>query len=126
MTYGKKTKNPGFQRNNHWVRCEVCDFDYRVKDIKTRWDGVLVCKWDWEPRHPQDLVRGVSDDTSPVGPINPEPSSDTFTSVTHCISQSAIPGIAIPGCAIPNNTHKYFTNDYDVPSGTTPSDGGLD
>lgn len=31
-------------------------------DIKKEWTGLLVAKHEWEPRHPQEFVRGVVDD----------------------------------------------------------------
>lgn len=37
--------------------CEVCGFDFYHSMLKKRWDGAMVCSADWEPRHPQDLVR---------------------------------------------------------------------
>jgi len=42
--------------------CDVCGFKYKASQLKSRWDGLKVCKEDWEPRHPQDFVRGVHDD----------------------------------------------------------------
>jgi hypothetical protein len=78
---GKKTRNPGWQRNNHWVACEVCDHVIRSNDARLTWDGLTVCPDDWEVRHPQDFVRGIPDDTSPVGLQNSE-SPDTFRTVS--------------------------------------------
>ncbi|MGH7745394.1 MAG: hypothetical protein ACREQ5_11470, partial [Candidatus Dormibacteria bacterium] len=39
--------------------CDVCGFMRKSGEIKLRWDGLMVCKEDWEPRQPQDFVRGV-------------------------------------------------------------------
>lgn len=41
--------------------CDVCGFKYKASELRRRWDGVMVCPQDWEPRHPQDFVRGVQD-----------------------------------------------------------------
>lgn len=46
--------------------------EYYSEDKKKRWDGAIVCKWDWEPRHPQDLIKAVKEDTSIPDP-RPEP-----------------------------------------------------
>ena len=54
-------RNPGWRKGDHWLRCDTCGFDYRFSDMKKRWDGYMVCKWDWEPRHPQDYVKGRKD-----------------------------------------------------------------
>lgn len=37
--------------------CQVCGFKYKASELQKRWDGVYVCKTDWEPRHPQDLIK---------------------------------------------------------------------
>jgi hypothetical protein len=37
------------------------------------WDGLFVCKADWETRHPQDFVRGRKDVQNVPNP-RPEPS----------------------------------------------------
>ena len=72
MSFGKKTRNPGWQPGNHWVKCDVCDFVYRDSEMFERWDGTVVCKYDWEPRHSQDLIRGVEDKITPEGFIRPD------------------------------------------------------
>lgn len=43
------------------VICPVCSFKYKASDMVQRWDGQMVCKPDWDPYHPQNLVRGVPD-----------------------------------------------------------------
>src|SRR5690606_1752218 len=57
----RHTPNPGYKPGEHWIECVVCGFDYYASDMKLRWDGVWVCKDDWEPRHPQDFVRAHAD-----------------------------------------------------------------
>lgn len=37
--------------------CDVCGFKFKASKLKKRWDGAMVCDNDWEPRHPQDLMR---------------------------------------------------------------------
>ncbi len=49
----------------------VCDVDgmvYYSEDKKIRWDGAVVHKDNWEPRHPQDLTKAVREDTSVDNP----------------------------------------------------------
>lgn len=41
--------------------CDVCGFEYYGSQLHRRWDGLYVCYADWEPRHPQDYVKGVRD-----------------------------------------------------------------
>ena len=102
MSFGKKTRNPGWQPGNHWVKCDVCDFVYRDSEMFERWDGAVVCKYDWEARHPQDLVRGVEDKITPNGFIRPD--DDANAGQTVCISRSARTGNAITGCAKAGDT----------------------
>lgn len=43
------------------IICQVCGFKYKAHEIKKRWDGIYVCKYDWEPRHPMDFFRQRND-----------------------------------------------------------------
>jgi hypothetical protein len=59
--------------------CDVCGFKFKSDEILDRWDGLKVCKKDWETRHPQDFVRGRSEKVTPPW-TRPEP-EDTFLNV---------------------------------------------
>lgn len=61
---------------DHWIICDVCGFKVRSSRTRKRWDGLMVCDADWEPRHPQDFVRGRSDRQT-VAEARPE-LTDTF------------------------------------------------
>jgi hypothetical protein len=37
--------------------CDCCGFKFKQSQLRKRWDGAMVCKADWEPRHPQDFVK---------------------------------------------------------------------
>lgn len=41
--------------------CDVCAQKYKAGEMRKRWDGLMVCPNDWEPRHPQDFLRAVPD-----------------------------------------------------------------
>jgi len=41
--------------------CDVCGFKFKSTDLRKRWDNLMVCKSDWEPRHPQDFLRAVKE-----------------------------------------------------------------
>jgi hypothetical protein len=66
--------------------CETCGFQYKASELKKTWDGKMVCSKDWEPRHPQEFVRGVVDKQS-VPWTRPEP-DDVFTSVAQALTPS--------------------------------------
>lgn len=38
--------------------CDVCGRRFKSDEMLRRWDGALVCKYDWELRHPMDFLRG--------------------------------------------------------------------
>ncbi len=91
--------------------CVVCDRKFKSSDMRKRWDGQMVCKYDLDPRHPQDFIRGVQDNNSiPFTYAEPE---DTFVTLV-CSTVSARAGVAIAGCAIAGNMQE----DSSLPSGT--------
>ena len=50
-------------RMGDWLYvCQRCGFTRYASEIKEEWTGLRVCMKCWEPRHPQDYVRGVLDD----------------------------------------------------------------
>jgi len=53
--------NPGFKSGLHWVCCDRCGFDYYHTEVREEWNGLVVCGECYEPRHPQDFVRGKAD-----------------------------------------------------------------
>jgi hypothetical protein len=44
--------------------CDRCGKPFKASQLRRTWDNLWVCDRDWEPRHPQDYVRGVKDDQS--------------------------------------------------------------
>lgn len=56
--------------------CDRCGRTFKASELRKTWDGLYVCRTDWEPRHPQDYVKGVLDDQS-VKVSRPE-GPDTF------------------------------------------------
>ena len=44
--------------------CDRCGFEFKSCDLKKEWTGFMVCFDCYEPRHPQDYVRSVPDDSS--------------------------------------------------------------
>ena len=61
------------------VACDRCGCEYLSGQLRKEWTGLRVCSGAdtngcWEPRHPQEAVRGKSDRQAPpwVRPV-PEP-----------------------------------------------------
>ena len=48
--------------------CCVCGFKYKASELVKRWDGVYVCRKDWEPRHPQELIKIPKENPAPRFP----------------------------------------------------------
>lgn len=70
--------NEHYRPGDHYVICDECGFKYRASETRMRWDKMRVCTKDWEPRHPQDSVRGRRDKQS-VPHARPDP-PDKFLS----------------------------------------------
>ncbi len=50
-------------RSGDWLyECQRCGFTKYASEIKLEWTGLRVCSSCWEPRHPQEFVRGKTDD----------------------------------------------------------------
>lgn len=67
-SFDKKTGHR-IKKNGHWVICDRSGFAIRESDSRKTWDGLVVAKEYWEPRHPQDFVRARADDQMPHGNI---------------------------------------------------------
>lgn len=77
------------------VICDVCRRKMKASDLRKRWDGFMVCKDDWEPRHPLDFYRPKNDthvlpftrpdvevETTYTPTLGPHPNYDTTGTVT--------------------------------------------
>lgn len=63
------------------VICDSCGFQFKSDEVKKRWDGLIVCKDDFETDHPQKFVRArVDKQAVPFTRPEPEP---VFISVTY-------------------------------------------
>ena len=72
----KTRRSNQYKPGDHLAICDRCGFTLWASEMKKTWDGLLVCPEDWEPRHPQDFVRGKDDKQSVTDP-NPYP-EDVF------------------------------------------------
>lgn len=50
------------------VYCDRSGKKYKRSECKKTWDGLIVHKDKWEPRHPQDFIPAVSDDVAVPDP----------------------------------------------------------
>lgn len=91
---------PHYDKGNWDALCDSCGRKFKASQLRLRWDGLRVCKEDFEIRHPQDFVRAKVD--IQATPWTRPESSDTFAYFA-CTTRTSIPGYAQPGCAIPGN-----------------------
>lgn len=90
--------------------CWECGRERKFSELKQHWKGYYVCPEHWEPRHPQDFVRGAVDNQT-VPYAQPEP-ADTF--VTQCESRFCISDIAEADCAIADYTINFSMDNFCV------------
>jgi hypothetical protein len=66
---------------DHLMICDECGLTYRKSEMSQRWDKAWVCKKDFDPRHPQEYVRGRDEDIS-VPVARPETETYITTPIT--------------------------------------------
>ena len=88
-----RTKDQNTHHHGTWnVLCDVCGFKFKNVDIKKRWDGLMVCFDDWEPRHESDFQHGVTDDPSVpyTRPDQAETGATDITGTTFPITENVL------------------------------------
>lgn len=46
-----------YVHGTHNAICDLCGFKFKRKDMLKTWDNLLVCKVDYDPKHPQLTIR---------------------------------------------------------------------
>lgn len=88
-----------FLRLGDWnVVCFRCGRKRKASSMAKQWQGYYVCPEHWEPRQPQDFVRGVPD--FPAPPWAQPETADTFVAFCTPNGQTAIADFAVADCAI--------------------------
>jgi hypothetical protein len=55
-----------FELGQWKCQCDRCGFWFKARQLRKEWNGLRVCGDCWEPRHPQDFVKGKADRQAPV------------------------------------------------------------
>lgn len=81
-------------RNRHkagdWLyACQRCGRTYYASQTRKEWTSLRVCGRCWEPRHPQDFVRGKKDDIVP--PFASEPSDTDIDTIDIIVASDGEP-----------------------------------
>jgi len=99
----KTTYNPG-----DWaVICDVCGFKIKASESRHRWDGLIVCKNDWEVRHPADF-RKTTVEKIGVPWSQPEPATDQELVVCYLWENSSYADLATADCATADTTTQTY------------------
>jgi hypothetical protein len=53
--------------------CDVCGFTFNLSALRMNWKRQMVCRDDFETRHPQEYVRAVKDTQGVKPNMRPEP-----------------------------------------------------
>lgn len=61
--------------------CDTCGFQYPSSEMRKRWDGAIVCRRDFEIRHPQTFLKVKSEHLTP--PFVRNETQDAFVAVTY-------------------------------------------
>jgi len=62
--------------------CDVCGFEFLSGKLEKRWDGMMVCKDDFELRHPLDYLKNRMEMSQRLPWIAQEP-ADIFIGPTY-------------------------------------------
>lgn len=77
--------------------CEVCGSQVKSDEIIKRWDGRLVCRADFEPRHSLDFIRAIPDNNT-VPFVAPE-GEDVYVFVCYLEYSQGIADLGQADCA---------------------------
>lgn len=66
-----------FEAGQWKVQCDRCGFEYKARQLRLEWNNLRTCTGVgtnecWEPRQPQDLLKGKKDKQTPPW-TRPEP-----------------------------------------------------
>jgi hypothetical protein len=86
-------------KSSYNALCDSCGRKFKASSLRRRWDGLMVCKEDYEVRHPQDFLR-VQREKIAVPWVRPYPSQDTFIYSCNIINSQGKAGVSVAGCAV--------------------------
>lgn len=91
MAQRGKSLSPGYIAGSHWANCYSCGFEFRAEELRKTWDNRWVCDDDWEPRQPQDFIRGIYEKVSVEQPILDDICTNTVDVSGFASQESTIP-----------------------------------
>jgi len=91
-------KKIGWPGHGWKFACHVCGFWYPSTEIRKRWDGVMCCSKDWEPRHPQTLIKVRGEKAFPPF-VSKDVTPDPEVFFCDIFKASSYAGMCTAGCA---------------------------
>lgn len=61
-----RIRDVSYHMGDWLAACDRCGQTFRASRMRAEWTGLRVCRSCWEPRHPQETIRGKKDKQSPV------------------------------------------------------------
>lgn len=58
--------------------CDVCGFQHRLKELRKRWDGLMVCSADWDPKPAVMTPPSVKPEGVPLPNARPDNQTNTL------------------------------------------------
>ncbi len=95
----------GVRLGDYYAYCDVCGRRFFASRLVLRWDGLRVCRKDWEARPAQEFVKGIPDPVPPPW-VRPEPAT-VYELYCTAAGSSAMAGEAVSGCMRPGQ-YMYF------------------
>ncbi len=86
--------------------CYRCGRKRKASTMQRQWQGYWVCQEHWEPRQPQDFVRGIVDIQTP--PWVQPPPTDVFAAFCTPTGRTGYAGYGVAGCMIPSYIDPSF------------------
>lgn len=74
--------------------CDRCGVKFKSDELRKTWDGFMVCKDDFEYRHPQELIRGPRPQVSQ--PWTRPEGADRFVTVSYISESTGLQETTIP------------------------------
>lgn len=94
--------------------CDSCGRKFKASTMRKRWDGLFVCKDDYEIRHEQLSLR-VRGDKQTVPIPRPE-AVDQFLTVCYIWQSSGYADLATADCARADDNHLSYKMLVDISS----------
>lgn len=104
--------------HNHWYKpgawnaiCDVCGFRFKSDKLRKRWDGLMVCKDDFEYDHPQKYIKVY--ETTQAVPWTRTETTDVSQETCYIYTSRAYAGLSTAGCAqagLTDFTYEFLLN----------------